>query len=51
MGAKDERVFVIVTTNVCFGDWNAIFGNEKMTLALLNRLTHIEFQSPKRAHP
>jgi DNA replication protein DnaC len=35
-----ERVAVIITTNLNFGDWNHVLGDERMTGALLDRLIH-----------
>ena len=39
-GDRYERASVLITSNLPFGEWNQIFQGERMTAALLDRLTH-----------
>ena len=40
MSSWYEKLPVIITTNLEFKEWDSIFQNQKMTGALLDRLTH-----------
>ena len=37
---RDERGSIIITSNLPFDEWTEVFGSERLTGAILDRLTH-----------
>lgn len=35
-----ERVSLVLTTNLPFGEWGQLFGDERLTTGLLDRITY-----------
>ena len=37
LSARHERAATIITSNLAFSEWNRVFGDDKLTAALLDR--------------
>ena len=40
-----ERASTLITSNPPFEEWTEVFGSERLTGALLNRITHLDLMS------